>query len=58
MATLPVGARPTATVRLDITVNSGVHAALEIATTGALLVADFVGTALWAALDGATFRIT
>jgi hypothetical protein len=58
LATLPVGARPTATVRLDITVNSGLHAALEISTAGTLLVADFVGTALWAALDGATFRIS
>ena len=58
LATLPVGARPTATVRLDITVNSGLHAALEISSAGALLVADFVGTALWAALDGATFRIS
>ncbi|MFG2748002.1 hypothetical protein [Streptomyces xanthophaeus] len=58
IATLPTAARPTQDVRLGCIVNSGVPAALLVNMDGTLQIADYTGTAVWAALDGATFRLT
>lgn len=58
IATLPVAARPAQGVRLGAIVNSGVISALLVNTDGTIQIADYTGTAVWAALDGATFRLS
>lgn len=57
VATLPTAARPVGAIFRSALVNSSVHATLLINTDGTVQIADYVGTAVWAALDGVTFRI-
>ncbi|MGW6946198.1 hypothetical protein ACWGHD_04645 [Streptomyces xanthophaeus] len=58
IATLPAAARPAQDVRLGCIVNSGVPAALLVNQDGTVQIADYTGTAVWAALDGANFRLS
>lgn len=58
IATLPVGARPALKVRFTTIVNPGVTGALDVNTDGTVQITDYSGTAIWATLDGATFRLT
>ncbi|WP_411102434.1 hypothetical protein [Streptomyces sp. cmx-4-9] len=57
IATLPAAARPAQGVRLGTIVNSSVISALLVNADGTIQIADYTGTALWAALDGVTLRI-
>jgi hypothetical protein len=57
IATLPVEARPVSKCRFATHVNNGLLGGLDINTTGAVVVTDFSGTAVWTALDVAHYRL-
>ncbi|MYT26667.1 hypothetical protein GTW69_41480 [Streptomyces sp. SID7760] len=58
IATLPAAARPALKARFSTIVSPGVNGALDVNTDGTIQITDFTGTAIWATLDGATFRLT
>lgn len=58
IATLPAAARPAFKARFTTIVNPGVNGALDVNTDGTVQITDYSGTAIWATLDGATFRLT
>ncbi|KOU30229.1 hypothetical protein ADK53_28890 [Streptomyces sp. WM6373] len=58
IATLPTAARPAQKARFSTIVNPGVNGALDVNTDGTIQITDYSGTAIWATLDGATFRLT
>ncbi len=58
IATLPTAARPALKARFSTIVNPGVGGALDVNTDGTIQITDYPGTAIWATLDGATFRLT
>lgn len=58
IATLPAAARPALKARFSTIVNPGVNGALDVNTDGTIQITDYTGTAIWATLDGATFRLT
>lgn len=57
VATLPVEARPTSKCRFLTQLATGVHGALDINTNGTIQIIDFTGTATWASLDVARYRL-
>lgn len=58
IATLPTAARPPVLVRCTCMISTGNASPLEITTAGLLQITDFTGTAVWAALEGVSYRIT
>ncbi|MFF5703387.1 hypothetical protein ACFY7H_12900 [Streptomyces sp. NPDC012794] len=58
IATLPAAARPPVLVRCTCMISTGNASPLEITTGGLLQITDFNGTAVWAALEGISYRIT
>jgi hypothetical protein len=57
VATLPAAAIPTSKARFAGEVASGIYGSLDINTTGTVQITDFTGTAGWASLDVAHFRL-
>ncbi|CAG6392783.1 hypothetical protein NMG29_06685 [Streptomyces cocklensis] len=57
VGTLPAAAIPPTRPFFPTVVNSNVPAALEITSAGAVQITNYSGTAAWAALDVATYRL-
>jgi hypothetical protein len=57
VGTLPAEATPSTTAHFPTVINSNLHSALEIGSNGLVRINNFTGTAAWAGLDVARYRL-